>query len=572
MSYKPRSLFSIIFDINNNLFLPHIQRPFVWDIQQMSKLFDSLMRGYPIQTILFWKTKEEIKVRKFMDEVDSEIDLSTLYNSQKTQNGVEKVFVLDGQQRLQTLFCLYNGSLKDEKTGDSLEAYITVNSEEPNPMTNQIHNVVFYPVGSVQPLPLFRIKDLLSKYNKWSNDDISDEINNALDSILNDADSDKKPRERIVRKNISWMVSILREDKHFWIEELDGVANAYPYKTILEIFIRVNSGGTKLDASDLMFAAMKELSPEIEANLEEISTLLSSGNLSFEIDTILKGILLVNDKGASVDQAKFAGTGGITLVQNIDDNWDLKYQPAFEALKDFIVTILKLDSEKVIRSYNSLVPIFEYLYSNPTPTPANKSRLKSFYYRAQLFNWFSSQTDGILDYLHNNFLKNCTGVDFPIADIVNYFESKRHNKTKLDMATIADHSQRFFLLHLMYVESQGVSAFNASLKNNAPHIDHIYPKSKLQKASFSLPSSDINHIGNYRFVGATDNIRKRAEVPATYFTTLKNAGINIERHLLVLSYSITPTAMLMDLQTYIDFRTKRTDEIFKILEPIINYI
>jgi hypothetical protein len=571
MSYKPRSLFSIITEINSNIFLPHIQRPFVWDVGQMGKLFDSLMRGYPIQTLLFWKTKEEIKVRKFMDVVDSEIDLSTLYHAQKSQNGVEKIFVLDGQQRLQTLFCLYSGSLADEKTGAHLEAYISINAEEPNVNTNQIHNVVFLPVGTVQPLPLFRIKDLMSKYDKKSSEDISDEVNSLLDPILNDVDDAKKSREKIVRKNISWIVSILREDKHFWIEELDGVANAYPYKTILEIFIRVNSGGTKLDASDLMFAAMKELSPEIEANLEEISTILCAGNLSFEIDTILKSILLVNDKGASVDQAKFIGDSGKALVKSIDDNWDTKYQPAFEALKDFIVTNLKLDSDKVIRSYNSFVPIFEYLYFNPTPTPDNKSRLKSFYYRAQLFNWFSSQTDGILDYLHNNFLKNCAGIDFPIAGIANYFELNRHNKSKFDMATLTDHSQRFFLLHLMYVESQGLSAFNVKLKNNTPHIDHIYPKSKLQKPPFSLPPSEINHIGNYRFVGATDNIRKRAEIPETYFTTLKNASINIERHLLVPNYSTNPALMLMDLATYSDFKSKRTNEIFKILEPIINF-
>jgi len=571
MSYKPRSLFSIISEINNNIFLPHIQRPFVWDVVQMSKLFDSLMRGYPIQTLLFWKTKEDIKVRKFMDIIDSDIDLSTLYNPQKSQNGVEKVFVLDGQQRLQTLYCLYNGSLKDEKNGIVLDAFMTVNAENPDANTNQIHNIVFLPAGLTQNLPLFRIKDLTSKYDKWSNDDISDEINTNLDGILNDAGNIKKTREKIVRKNISWMVSILREDKHFWIEELDGIANDYPYKTILEIFIRVNSGGTKLDASDLMFAAMKELSPEIEANLDEISTILSTGNLSFEIDTILKGILLVNDKGASVDQIKFSGDAGKLLVKSIDDIWETKYRPAFQALRDFIVTELKLNSEKVVRSYNSFVPIFEYLFFNPTPTPANKSRLKSFYYRAQLFNWFGSQTDGILDYLHNNFLRNSAGLDFPVAGIANYFEINRHNKSKFDMATLMDHSLRYFMLHLMYIESQGVSAFNAALKNNAPHIDHIYPKSKLQKPPFSLSGADINNIGNYRLVGATDNIRKRAEIPETYFNTLKNSGININRHLLVSSYSTNPSTLLMDLSTYMDFRTKRTNEIFNILEPIINF-
>jgi len=63
MSYKPRSLFSLIEDIDNKrLFLPHIQRPFVWSEDQMRKLFDSLMRKYPIQTVLFWRTKTGSRV------------------------------------------------------------------------------------------------------------------------------------------------------------------------------------------------------------------------------------------------------------------------------------------------------------------------------------------------------------------------------------------------------------------------------------------------------------------------------------------------------------------------------
>jgi uncharacterized protein with ParB-like and HNH nuclease domain len=65
MSYKPCSLFRLIEEINRRLFLPHIQRPFVWEEEQMLRLFDSLMRNYPIQTLLFWRTKDEIKARKF---------------------------------------------------------------------------------------------------------------------------------------------------------------------------------------------------------------------------------------------------------------------------------------------------------------------------------------------------------------------------------------------------------------------------------------------------------------------------------------------------------------------------
>ena len=571
MAYKPRSLFGIINSLNNEIYLPHIQRPFVWDTDQMSRLFDSLMRGYPIQTLLFWKTKEEIKAREFMKVINPDVDLHTLYEPNKSAEGIEKIFVLDGQQRIQTLFCLYSGKIKNGNNGNELEAYVDITSEKVDEFTNQIYNVKFLDSQKTYPLPLFRLKDLIYKYEKKSAEDISDYINEALDSILNDKDTDKKNRQRTVRKNFSRMRSILTEESHFWIEELDGIANEYPYNTILEIFVRVNSGGTKLDGSDLMFAAMKELSPTIEENLENIATLLSNGVLTFEIEVVLKCILLVNNMGANVNPKKFSGSKGEILVKTIDNEWDSQYNPAFQALRDFIAVDLKIDSPKTIRSYNSLVPIFEYFYYNLTPSSQNISRLKAFYYKAQIFNWFSAQTDGILDYLHNNFLKDCASKDFPMQDIVDYFTNNRKYRTVFDKTTLLDHSLRYFLLHFLYVETNSTSAFNVALKNNTPQIDHIYPKSKLYLAPFNLDSSNINHIGNYRFAGATDNIRKRAEIPSSYFSRLKAGGIDIKKHLLVDSYSIDPQKLLMDLQTYTDFRDKRTDEIYSIIEPKINF-
>src|SRR5215468_5797350 len=126
MSYKPKSLFRMLEDIaRNELLLPHIQRPFVWDDDQMVRLFDSLMRNYPVQTLLFWRTKEAIKARRFMQSIDREADLSDLYDSAKSVSDVEKVFVLDGQQRLQTLYAIFRGTMLDphEKVR---EAYLDV--------------------------------------------------------------------------------------------------------------------------------------------------------------------------------------------------------------------------------------------------------------------------------------------------------------------------------------------------------------------------------------------------------------------------------------------------------------
>src|ERR1039458_5353158 len=126
MSYKPRTLFRILEDIQRNeLLLPHIQRAFVWEDEQMVKLFDSLMRSYPVQTLLFWRTKENIKARKFMTTIDRDVELSTLYEPSKTPAGVDKTFVLDGQQRIQTLHALFCGGVVTAE-GAVAEAYFDV--------------------------------------------------------------------------------------------------------------------------------------------------------------------------------------------------------------------------------------------------------------------------------------------------------------------------------------------------------------------------------------------------------------------------------------------------------------
>lgn len=124
---KTRPLYQILDDINREIYLPHIQRPFVWGEEQVRKLLDSLLRGYPIQTLLFWRTKDEIRARRFMDLVSGDVDLHTLYDAHASQEGSERLFVLDGQQRLQGLRTLFDGAIETEK-GLRLEAWIDLTS------------------------------------------------------------------------------------------------------------------------------------------------------------------------------------------------------------------------------------------------------------------------------------------------------------------------------------------------------------------------------------------------------------------------------------------------------------
>ncbi len=92
--------------------LPNIQRPFVWSEEQIAKLFDSIMREYPISTLLVWKTKEPVKHRKFIDLYKHDIKLSSYFVPDHSR---AKMMVLDGQQRLQSLFIGLKGSYEGKE-------------------------------------------------------------------------------------------------------------------------------------------------------------------------------------------------------------------------------------------------------------------------------------------------------------------------------------------------------------------------------------------------------------------------------------------------------------------------
>jgi hypothetical protein len=565
MSYKPRTLFRLIEDINRSLFLPHIQRPFVWDTEQMKRLFDSLMRNYPIQTFLFWRTKDAIKVRQFMPSITEDANLHDYYDELLSRQDVEKVFVLDGQQRLQTLYALFLGSIKGPDGKTDLEAYVDMTSGHTPDDASLMYRVEFS--ADEMPLPWYRLCDLLGKDSARNAEEIADDVNDAIDEFSSDETREqRRERQKLVRRNLSQLISLLREEKYFWVQELDGVANDYPYKRVLDIFVRVNSGGTRLSSADLMFAAMKESWGEIEQHIEEIADLLNEGKLNFDKDLVLKCITVSIGRGAELDAQKFVSQDGETLLATIQKNWS-KLEETFLQLRDFIQTELRLYGDKVIRSYNSFVPLFDYLYHNPKPNERSRVLMRGYYYKSQLFNWYGARTDAIINGVHRIAGSQQTG-GFPLNDIKRYF-AQTGRDTELQQQHLLQSRLRFIILNLIYVQVFGTSPFDVRFKGNEPHIDHIYPQSML-RSKLELSSDEINHIGNYRIVGATDNIRKRAEKPDSYFQRLKASGTDIHQHLLLKEYVRNPERLTFDSATYRDFRDRRLEAIFDVANRVVN--
>jgi hypothetical protein len=570
MSYKPRSLFRLIDDMNRSLFLPHIQRPFVWEEEQMLRLFDSLMRNYPIQTLLFWRTRDEIKARKFMEQVTWDADLSDFYEPNVSKEGNEKVFVLDGQQRLQTLYAIFFGAI-NSPDNKRAEAYFDIAEGIAPDEQGLMHKLQFS--TETLELPWYRVADAIGKDGQKNAEEVADRINEVLDGLnaakppeQQESIQNTKAREKRVRRNMSQLFSLLREEKHFWIQELDGVANEFPYRRILDIFVRVNSGGTKLDASDLMFAAMKEGWAEIEEVIEETTELLNTTNVKFDKTFPLKCLLVAHGRGAEASPEKFTGSDGETLLDEMNEGWE-RAESAFQELRDFMKNDLKIYADKVIRSYNSFIPLFDFIYYNPKPNEASRALMRAYHYKAQLFGWYSQRTDTVINALHS-IVGKLSISGFPLGEIKDYF-SKRGSAVELQRYHMNENRLRFILLNLIYVDQMGSSPFDVKFKGNDPHVDHIYPQSML-RSKLGLYSVDINHLGNFRFMGATDNIRKRAELPVSYFLRLKSNGIDIGKHLLLDDFARDPTKLLFDLTTYTAFRDRRFERMWEILSATVN--
>lgn len=109
-SYKTISVREAVENINTKWFLPAIQRPFVWGTRYQAekyicKLFDSLMRGYPIGTLILWETDESVPHREFARDYDPEAAPPKIVDQGRFAE--DKSLVYDGQQRLQVLYsCL----------------------------------------------------------------------------------------------------------------------------------------------------------------------------------------------------------------------------------------------------------------------------------------------------------------------------------------------------------------------------------------------------------------------------------------------------------------------------------
>jgi hypothetical protein len=454
--------------------LPNIQRPFVWSEEQIARLFDSIMREYPISTLLVWKTKEEVKHRKFIDNYRRDIKLTDFF---VPDNRKSKLMVLDGQQRLQSLFIGLKGSYEGR------ELYLDILSGG-NASPEDIRFRFAFRPKDLAKWPWVRFKDIISITSKLD-PQIAQEVAKLSPEPLAQSDLEK------VLLNIARARKEFVGDDIVTFQELDGIDSPDTYKVddIVEIFIRANSGGTKLGKSDLLFSLLTASWDDADGEMEALLEGLNKGGFEYDRDFVLKSCLTVLDKGARYEVEKFRD--GKTKEEIITE-WE-KIAAAIKDVRDWVVAKTYIRTGKAMPSYQALIPLIYFRYHYPEKFKL-AGGLQEYLLRTLITGVFGGSPDNLIDKIVRSIQD---AKDFVLPDV---FGAIRADGRSLELTSEVLFEQYYGsrTIHLFFNLWYKDFDYSPASDENGPQVDHIFPQSLLKTVKDVNPDSGKRNLLHYR--------------------------------------------------------------------------
>lgn len=459
-------------DEDGGFWLPNIQRSFVWSEDQICRLFDSILREYPISTLLIWKTKSSIRYRKFIDNWKDILRLSDFY---VPTDDKKKCLVLDGQQRLQSLFIGLCGSFEGK------ELYFDILSGDVAAPDDMKYNFKFLD-PLVASFPWIKFKDLIFTTKKQR--EILEGLKSKAGRDLNEQELNK------IDDHLDVVDRTFKMDEAVTYQELDSIDNPtlYTEDDVVEVFIRANSGGTKLSKSDLLFSLLSASWEIAHEKMEELLESLNKHGFAFDRDFVLKTCLVLLEQGARYEVQKFRKVG---VRENIESNWD-NIAKAIQDVLDFVRSKTYIQCDKALPSYLVLIPLVYVRYYFPQAWKEVKD-VDTYLLRSLLSGAFGGQSDYLLDALVKK-ISEIKKFDSNEAFTVIRSQGRSLELTEDKFWQMGYGSKTIHLLfNLWYPTFTHLPAYD----NNLPQVDHVFPKSRLAQIKILNPETG-RHVMKYR--------------------------------------------------------------------------
>ena len=481
------------------------------------------MQDYPIGAFLFWEiSKEKYDDYDFYYFLKDYHEKNNTHNPKANLNGNDNVTaVLDGQQRLTSLYIGLKGSYAykmPRKKWNSDNAFpkrkLYLNIIEPEKEGTNKYQFAFL-------VPEEVINDEHSYWFEVGKILNMTELGDVMSFLMENISFSRvytKDQGMFANKTLSQLYNVIHTQPSIsYYKE-----NSVELDKVLNIFIRVNSGGTVLSYSDLLLSIASAQWEQYDAR-EEITEFVENVNdigkgFNINKDFVLKTALVLSDFS---DIAFKVDNFNKANMMKIESKWSIikkAIQQAFRLVSSFGY------SGETLSSNNAVIPIAYYLmtiglpdnFEVSTSTINNRAKIKTWLIRSLLKKAFSGSPDNVIrpirDIIRQNGMK-----EFPLYKIVEHFKGN----SKSIIFTNDDIDE--YLLKLKYGKMETLSTLMLlypSLDfNNNFHVDHMYPKSKFTNRflkSKGIPEDKIdvykekaNSICNLQLIAAIPNIEKQ---------------------------------------------------------------
>ncbi|WQS02997.1 DUF262 domain-containing protein [Helicobacter pylori] len=325
---------------------------------------------------------------------------------------------------------------------------------------------------------------------------------------------------------------------------------------VLNIFIRVNSGGEELSYSDLLMSILTaSFSGDIRGKMNElVDALKDKGFPNVGKDQVLKTCLLLIGKDTTFELKNFNKNN----VKEIEENWEKITESIYDAAK----LLENFGYVKYLGSAYILSSLAYFYFLKQKMDKKDEEQALKFVRNAQIMGHFGGSTDTKLSIIAHSIKESCT------------FEAFNHNLAKHEtnplkitnddiegMVFVDRHTRVFPVLQILYP--------NLNYKTTTFHIDHIYPKSKFKKENERLDKDFYgceNYLYNLQILEGQENIAKKDKDPEVWLKEeYKNEQV-IEEYK---KRNYIDPKLKLEWENIKEFRKKREEVIITKLKEVL---
>jgi hypothetical protein len=519
-------------EIQNGIIkIPKFQREFVWSIDKTAQLLDSILKGYPIGTFILWQTDERIN------------DIKNIGNLviPETPDGTKVQYVLDGQQRLTSLYAAILGA-QIQKTGEKKVtdySQIYVNLEKD--IENDDEQVITSETPEGEYISLSDVLNFMEKFNE---------------------------------------IKVRYSDEHFAkIHSYSRAFDTYDFSTVflrkenidsaIEVFTRINTGGQTLTLFEIMSAKTYDEAQSFDMQVkwsDFIKQLEDKKYESISSSIILSLLSLILSKTKECKRKTVLKLD----KQNIIDTWGDAIS-ALEDSIDYFRTSFGIPVSQLL-PYDALLVPFAYFFYHKKDKPDAEQRklLEEFFWRVSLSHRYSSSTESSLaqDIKRIDLILNSKRPDYDEMkinlsspdDLINTNFSAGNSFCKAILCLLAYQDPKDFQ------DNGKVILDNSWLKvANSKNYHHFFPKAYLREQKID----NANSLMNITFV--SDHLNKRkigSKAPSLYIGEFAAQNEKISQTLT--SHLIELEGFGIESNDYQVFLKNRATKVFKELQDRLN--